>query len=134
MIKKFYIKLQVDIPEELASQVNPDYQIIDGIKQVLHDEISDCLKTKIEITTEEPTNSLELDLLAAKTELKTYKTAYKQLKKFVVNYPILDEDKENGNKYLNGKLGAMMDVAQKIDQIEIEHGIAPCKQNKKEGI
>ena len=134
MIKKFYIKLQVDIPEELASQINPDCQIIEGIIRILKNEIEDSCKVEAEITTEDPTEDLKIDLLAATTDLKIYKTAFKQLKKFVENYPILDEDKEHGDKYLNGKLGAMMDVAKKIDEIEIEQGLAPYKQNKKEGI
>ena len=132
MIKKFYIKLEIDIPKHMVPMLKPDYEIKEGITQKLAAD-KPC-KTNVEITTEDPTEDLKIDLLAATTDLKIYKTAFKQLKKFVENYPILDEDKEHGDKYLNGKLGAMIDVAKKIDQIEIEQGLAPIKQNKKEGI
>lgn len=121
MTKKFYIKLKINIPEELASQVNPDYEIIEGIINTLKQEIDCSCKANVEVTTDEPAN--ELDLIAVKQECKAYKTAFKELKKFVENYPILDEDKENGDKYLNGKLGAMMAIAKKIDELSKKEGI-----------
>ncbi|MGN1222343.1 MAG: hypothetical protein ACI4TT_03820 [Christensenellales bacterium] len=71
-------------------------------------------------------------LFVARTEAKIYKTAFNQLKQFVQNHPILDENEHRSVEYLNGKLQAIHDIYNEIKIIEEINGLVPQK-SKKEG-
>ncbi|MGN1222344.1 MAG: hypothetical protein ACI4TT_03825 [Christensenellales bacterium] len=53
MIKKFYIKLQLDIPQQRVDSLRPDYEIAEDIKQVLYSAVGDEAKATV-IVTKEP--------------------------------------------------------------------------------
>ena len=51
MIKKFYIQLQIDVPEHLLSELPDDKEIISSIKDIFLDELGEELKPNITVTT-----------------------------------------------------------------------------------
>ena len=48
MIKTYYVKMQVKIPDDEKDNLFPDQEIMNGIKTVLEDELSD-VKNQIDV-------------------------------------------------------------------------------------
>lgn len=51
MIKSYYLKLQMLIPKKLESEVPPDTEVLKELKDILSEELSDEIETKIVTST-----------------------------------------------------------------------------------
>ena len=47
MIKTYYIKIQVNIPKELEDKIDSDNEILNALKELISEEISEETKSKI---------------------------------------------------------------------------------------
>lgn len=47
MIKKYYIKIQVNIPKELEDKISSDDEILNELKELISDELSEETKSNI---------------------------------------------------------------------------------------
>ena len=51
MIKSYYLKLQMLIPKKFESEVPPDTEVLKELKDILSEELSDEIETKIVTST-----------------------------------------------------------------------------------
>ncbi len=51
MIKKYYIKIQVNIPNELEDKISSDDEVLNELKELISDELSEETKNNIVTST-----------------------------------------------------------------------------------